>query len=180
MSTGILFALLALFCWGVGDFLIQRSTREFGDWVALFFITAFGFIVLFPFALRDFLAIHPADIAVHLLFATSIIMLGAALLNLETLRCGKITVIEPIWATEVLVTVLIGSFVLGEHLSFKQTILIILILFGILLVSITSISHFKNVHLEKGAWLAFFGMLGMGITDVLYGVSAREMPSFFL
>ena len=31
-EIGILFALAALVFWGFGDFLIQRSTRKFGDW----------------------------------------------------------------------------------------------------------------------------------------------------
>ena len=46
---GILLAITALIAWGLGDFLIERSARKFGDWVALFYMTSFGAIVLSPF-----------------------------------------------------------------------------------------------------------------------------------
>ncbi|MEK7089574.1 MAG: DMT family transporter, partial [Patescibacteria group bacterium] len=37
---GITFALLALFSWGFGDFLIQKSTRKFGNWIALIYLAS--------------------------------------------------------------------------------------------------------------------------------------------
>ena len=48
-ELGIIFAFAAMLCWGFGDFLIQKSTRKFGDVETLFFISFFGAVVLFPF-----------------------------------------------------------------------------------------------------------------------------------
>src|SRR3990167_9067947 len=50
---GIIFALIALVSWGVGDFFIQRSARKFGDWESIFAIEITGLVVLLPFVFRD-------------------------------------------------------------------------------------------------------------------------------
>jgi hypothetical protein len=47
MTTGILFALLAMLFFGFGDFLIQRSTRKVGDWETLFLFSILGGVQLF-------------------------------------------------------------------------------------------------------------------------------------
>jgi hypothetical protein len=46
---GTLFAFIALISWGIGDFLIQKGARRFGNWITLFYITALVSITLFPF-----------------------------------------------------------------------------------------------------------------------------------
>jgi drug/metabolite transporter (DMT)-like permease len=51
ISIGIGMAFIAMLCWGVGDFLIQKSTRKLGNVETLFLITFFGAIVLFTFCI---------------------------------------------------------------------------------------------------------------------------------
>src|ERR1051325_6628061 len=99
---GIIFALAALLFWGIGDFLIQRSTRRFGDWIALFFISLLGTVFIFPFIYHD---LSNFDIKSTVLWTASIIIFLAALLDFEALKIGKISVIEPIYAFEVMITV---------------------------------------------------------------------------
>jgi hypothetical protein len=36
LGIGVGFAFIAMLCWGVGDFLIQKSARKLGDWETLF------------------------------------------------------------------------------------------------------------------------------------------------
>jgi len=36
VSVGIGLAFVAMLCWGIGDFLIQKSTRRIGNTVTLF------------------------------------------------------------------------------------------------------------------------------------------------
>ncbi|MCX6716650.1 MAG: hypothetical protein NTV72_01875 [Candidatus Taylorbacteria bacterium] len=50
---GIALALITVFAWGIGDFLIQKSSRKFGDWIALFFIALISVVVLTPFVWKD-------------------------------------------------------------------------------------------------------------------------------
>jgi drug/metabolite transporter (DMT)-like permease len=169
---GILLALTALFSWGLGDFLIQRSARKFGDWTALFYITAFASIILFPFVYNDIVR----SLSVHgvLLWGASFVVLLASLLDFESLRIGKISVIEPIYALEIPVAAILAFYVIHEHLTLAQVVLIVAIMAGIVLVSTNSFGYFKKIHRERGVWQAVLGTIGVGVMTFLFGLGSRE------
>lgn len=175
---GILFALGALLSWGLGDFLIQRSARKFGDWIALFYITAFGSVVLLPFVYRDL--VKTLDGHVILFLVTSCVILLAALLDFEALRVGKISVIEPVYALEIIVTVVLSLYVINERLTFLQGLLVGSSVIGIFLVSTKSFRHLKNIHLERGIWYALFASLCMGAVNLLFGIGARAVSPLMI
>lgn len=172
---GILFTLIALLAWGFGDFLLQRSTRKFGDWIVIFYVTALEAVVLFPFIYRDFtVLIQENASSIGVLLLASAVLLVAALLNLEGLREGKIAVIESIFALEVFVTATLGASVIGERLTLTQVILLIALVFGIVLVSLKSLHHVKQLRIERGVGYAVLGTIAMGGVNFLFGVGARE------
>jgi len=171
---GIFFAFLALICWGFGDFLIQRSCREFGKWAALFFVTATAAILLTPFIYKDLAAVFSSNYGLLILLAASVVMLFAALFDFEALRDGKICVVEPIFVLEIPVTAVLASTLLSEHLTAAQILLIICLAIGIFFVSTKSLHHLKKIKLEKGVVYAFLGALGMGATNFMFGLGARE------
>jgi drug/metabolite transporter (DMT)-like permease len=175
---GILLAITALFSWGLGDFLIQKSARKFGNWVALFYITAFGSIVLFPFIYKD-IGASLSGHAILLLMASGIILL-AGLLDFEALRIGKISVIEPIYALEIPVAAFLAAYAIHEKLGAWQIVLITGIMVGIFLISTTSFRFLKNIGAEKGVWQAFFATIGMGAVNFLFGVGSREMSPLMI
>ncbi len=169
---GILLAVTALFSWGLGDFLIQRSTRRFGDWVALFYIAAFGTIILFPFAypnLRTALENHPT-----LLLVACLVLLLAALFDFEAMRIGKISVVEPIYAFEIPIAAFLAAYFIKELLTPEQIFFTATLIAGIFLVSVRSFSYLKNIHLEKGVWYAAVGTIGLGASSFLFGLGSRE------
>ncbi len=168
---GILLAITALLSWGLGDFLIQRSARRFGDWIALFYITAFGSLVLFPFVYRDLGAAFEAHSLV--LWIASAAILFAALLDFEALRVGKISVIEPIYAFEIPVTALLAAYVIREGLSVLQIAFIANMMVGIFLISTRSFAAFRKFRFENGVWLAIFATIGMGASNFLFGLGSR-------
>lgn len=173
-SMGIFFALLALASWGIGDFLIQRSARKFGDWIALFYITAFASVALLPFVWRDILILIKNHGGLVTLIIASVLMLFAALFDFEALRIGKISVVEPIYAMEVPVTALLALAIIGERLTFPQTVLIGVLLFGIFLISTRSFKDLRHIRVERGVWYAIFATVGMGGVNFLFGLGARE------
>ncbi len=63
-SVGIGLAFVAMLCWGLGDFLIQRSTRKIGDWETLFIISAFGTGILLPFVWHGLIPLITGDMDV--------------------------------------------------------------------------------------------------------------------
>jgi len=169
---GILFALTAMLSWGLGDFLIQKSARKFGDWIALFYITAFGSIVLFPFVYHGLA--NSLNTHFILLFTAGFVILVAALLDFEALRVGKISIIEPINALEIIVVVFLSTVIIKEQLTLTQILLVGLSMVGIFLLSTKSFSHFKRMKIEKGIWYAVFGTICMGTANFLFGIGARE------
>jgi len=171
---GIIFAILALFSWGLGDFLIQKSTRRIGDLTALFFISAFASVILLPFVCQDLggLVLNGKDLLLFLVVGS--VALVTAILIFKALKIGKICVIEPIFALELPVIAILAALVINEFLNLWQILLIIALLLGIFLVTSSSFCNFKNIKLEKGVWYALFGTIGMGATSFLFGVGARQ------
>lgn len=171
---GILFAFLAVLAWGVGDFLIQRSARKFGDWTALFYVTAFAAIALLPFVFFNLpkLLSNPAGLLI--LIVASFVILVAGLLDFQALKIGKLSVVEPIYAFEVPIAALLAGFFVSEWLSFWEILLIVTLMLGIFLISVKTWKTFKNIHLEKGVILAILATIGMGGVNVLFGVGSRS------
>ncbi|MFA6446126.1 MAG: DMT family transporter [Candidatus Paceibacterota bacterium] len=170
---GLIFAFTALLSWGYGDFLIQKSARRFGDWIALFFIGLFGTVLLLPFIWTRIGYVFLDIQQLLILTAGSAILVFAALLDFEALRRGKISVIEPIFAFEVPITAGLALFILHERISMEQLILVGLLIVGIFLVSTSTFKHFKRMHVERGVFLAIVATIGMGTINYLYGVGSR-------
>ncbi len=171
---GIVWAFIAMISWGIGDFLIQRSARKMGNGIALFFITAFATIFLFPFVFPELLLLRFIDYRFWLLLGTSVVLLIAASLDFEALRVGKISVVEPVYALEVPLTVALGNFFLGEWLSPLQDVFIVLLILGIILVSCKSFRALKKFRLETGVFLAVLATIAMSGANFLFGVGARH------
>jgi drug/metabolite transporter (DMT)-like permease len=168
---GLLYAFVAILGWGLGDFLIQRSARKLGDWEALFFVVLVASIILLPFTYLSLSALTTYDWLV--LTLTSVMILVASLLDFEALRVGKISIVEPIFAMEVPVTVALATFVVGEHLSTYQLTYIGLLLLGIVLVSNRYLGRMHLRAIEKGVWVAVLTTIGMGTANFLYGFGSR-------
>lgn len=173
---GITFAFIALVSWGLGDFLIQRSARKFGDVIALFCVTAFAGIVLFPFVFRDLFSLVASGDpgTIFLLILTTGVIFFASLFDFEALRIGKISVIEPIYAFEIIVTATLSALIIKEQLNYTQMLLVFFVVVGIMLVSLKSFSHLKTIKWEKGVAYAILATLAMGGANFLFGVGSRE------
>ena len=88
-SFFLLAAFGAMLCWGVGDFLIQKSVRKIGDVESLFFIGLIGFLGVTPFVLSDIgmLSLESIVLLVFLGLIASVV----AIFNFEALKRGKIS-----------------------------------------------------------------------------------------
>ena len=181
LEIGILFAFSALVCWGIGDFLIQRSARKFGDWETLFIITAFGAIVLTPLVYGDVaqLALAEDDMSFIVLLSVSAILMVAALLDFEALKKGKIAIVEPILALEVPVAAIMAFTLINEGLGLLEMALISTLMVGIVLISIKSHHLKRRIWLEKGAILMTLGAFLMGASNFLVGFASRITNPLF-
>ncbi|MBI4170371.1 MAG: DMT family transporter [Candidatus Aenigmarchaeota archaeon] len=174
LELGIAFAFGALVAWGIGDFLIQRTTRKVGDWETLFVVTAFGVLLLSPFVYKDFATlISFEDNTFFILLALSVVILMAALLDFEALRKGKLAVVEPVLALEVPVTAFIAFILIREAIDMLQVFFVALLLIGIVLVSLKSHHLVRKKWLERGVLLAVVGAVFMGAANFLVGFASR-------
>lgn len=173
----ILFAFAAMLCWGIGDFLIQRSVRRIGNIETLFFIGIIGSIILIPFILPEFsLLDNKRNIAI--LSLLGIITFLAALFDFEALKKGKLSVIQVIIELELPLTVLIGFGLFKEYFTLLQGLLIIPILFGIVLMTINDSKKLKinlKKGLEKGVILAVVSAVGMALINSITAYSSRSI-----
>lgn len=173
LDPGILFALIAFVCWGFGDFLIQRSTRKFGDWETLFAISLFGFIVLTPIVYHDLSQVFHLDTTFWILMGASIVLFVAALFDFEALRLGKLSIVEPVLALEVPFSAILAFFVLRESLGIAEIAVISVIMVGIMLISFKSTRFSHKLLLEKGVLLGAAGAFFMGASNFLVGYGSR-------
>lgn len=175
IELGIILAFVAMLCWGFGDFFIQKSTRKFGDWETLFIITLAGAIILLPFVYKDIPGVFSSfDKRLLLLIASSIILLFAALFEFESLKQGKLSVVEPIWSMEIPVSAFLAFLLLKETISSLQIILVVSLILSLILVSLRSYHLSKRIWLEKAAFLALLAAFMMGAANFFIGWGSRE------
>ncbi|MBP7831752.1 MAG: DMT family transporter [Candidatus Pacebacteria bacterium] len=178
IDIGIILAIVAMLSWGVGDFLIQRSTRSVGNWETLFIITAFGTIVLLPFVWNDIPTLFAdSSYLLKTLTFSGLIIFVAALLEFEALREGKLSVIEPIWSLEIPAAAIIAYFIIGETLSVPQILLIAALIGGLVAVSFRGGKVKAKHFLEKGALIAVLAAVCMGAANFFMGFSGRATDS---
>ena len=176
---GIAFAFLALIFWGIGDFLIQRSVRKFGDWIMIFYIDLIGVIMFTPFVLKTLIpTVRKPDDLVILLVASTV-LLFAALVDFEALKNGKISVVEPIFAFEVPVTAILAYFFIQERITVPELSLILVLVVGIALVATKSWRHFR-LKIEKGVLLAILTTIFMGTANFLFGFGGRQTDPWLI
>jgi len=174
VETGILLAFVAMISWALGDFLIQRSTRKFGNWEPLLIITGFGAIVLAPFVYNDLAAIISSDFNFLVFMSVGALMFLAALIDFEALRKGKICVIEPIMALEVPVAAAFAFLVINESLSIIESLLVIFLISGLVLVSLRSRHLSSKIWFERGVLLAVGAAVLMGVSNFMVGFASRS------
>ncbi|OGN35108.1 MAG: hypothetical protein A3G02_02180 [Candidatus Yanofskybacteria bacterium RIFCSPLOWO2_12_FULL_44_13b] len=176
---GIAFAFLALIFWGIGDFLIQRSVRKFGDWIMIFYIDLIGVIMFTPFVFKTLIpTVRKPDDLVILLVASTV-LLFAALVDFEALKNGKISVVEPIFAFEVPVTAILAYFFIQERITVPELSLILVLVVGIALVATKSWRHFR-LKIEKGVLLAILTTIFMGTANFLFGFGGRQTDPWLI
>lgn len=174
-TTGLILAFVALFCWGFGDFFIQRTTRLVGSWRALFYIGITGAIGLFPFVASELP--HLTTDNLLLLGLVAAIVLGGALFDFEALRQGKIAIIEPVIGLELPLTVALSMVLAGETLTPTQILLITVTFIGLTLAISAHKPNFRGrkTMLEKGVILALVGAIAMALNNLIIGISSQNI-----
>lgn len=170
-------ALSSLFCWGFGDFFIQKSARHIGVWRTLFFIGLTGAIILLPFVKEDLPQLLLDSKSLLILGVVVAVSFLAALFDFEALKEGKIAIVEPIVGLELPIAVGLSVVIWGEQLEILHWVFIAAIFLGVTL-SITihhSRLHYHKRIFERGAAFAGLAAIGMALTDFTVGVASQSV-----
>lgn len=165
ISTGVLYGLVALFGWGLSDFIARKAIDEEGHYRILFFSTLLGAAFLLVFTAL-FLKV-PAlslEMLVVLVFLGTLWTFGC-LAFYKAIEIGKLSIVSPVGASWAIIAVLIGFFFFSERVTPERGVGIMLAVLGIALAS-TSFSELRKARravLMKGVNYALFAMLGWGL-----------------
>lgn len=174
ISVGIGLAFVAMLCFGIGDFFIQRSTRKIGDWETLLVITLFGALVLLPFVYESLPALFMVSSkGLTILGFAGIFLTAAAICTIEGLKRGKLSVLEPLLPIELIAASLFAFLVLDDKITATQGILILILLAGISLLAFRETKISAQFLLEKGTIIFLIGTIFMGVADFFLGWGAR-------
>ncbi len=174
-SIGILWALVAMVGWGLGDYFIQRNVRVIGIWRTLIFINIIGTVILFPLVYKELTQIQNFGDVLYPII-TGFVMLVATLFDFEALKQGKLAIMEPILSIELPIAAIFAVLIWSESISWAGWLLIIAIFIGITLAATEHHAHlqYHKRIFEKGVVYALITAVGMALADLLAGISSQK------
>lgn len=178
ITTGIIFGLISMIGWGVGDYTIALASRKIGSVQALFYNYLLGSVILILFAL---VMKFPFNLTVEtFLFslAAGILHVIAAFLYYKGLVVGKISLVAPIASSYSFLLVLSGLVIFQEKISLLQTLTILVIIIGSILTSLDIkelVSQFKFKKVDPGIPYAFATMLFWAIGFLFLNHAVKEV-----
>jgi drug/metabolite transporter (DMT)-like permease len=172
-QAGIGLVIVAMLSWGIGDFLIQKSSRKLGDWETLFAITAFGALILVPFVYHRLAAVFATPRDLYILLGSGAFLTVAAIFQIESFKRGKMAVVEPMLPSEIPAASILAFIILGDLITTQQLWLIVALIIGLFLISFRGNVFSRRFLAEKGVFLGFFGACLMGVADFFMGWGSR-------
>ncbi len=186
ISLGILFGLTAMLGWGLADFFAKKTVDEIGDFKTLLWAQMIGLVFL-SFLYVVFGSGFSYTMNNIIVFAIiGFLGTSAYLLFYRALRKGELSVISPIQASWVIITVILSVLFLKESLSRMQISAIIVTVIGIMLVSF-KYKDLAKLNLKKflpGVPEDIVSMAFWGVNFVIIGFLVSQfnwfVPIFFL
>jgi drug/metabolite transporter (DMT)-like permease len=165
VSIGIIYALIAMVSWSISDLTIKPLAKKFGTLNATIYKFLPHLVFLFIYFLIKGFFIPTDPLVWFLLLIFGIFGAIALLAFVKSIETGLISINLAIAHASVIVTAILSAIFFGEILNFYQYLIIILILFGITLLSFDqkSLLKFNFKKFNAGAKYAFITVLGWGI-----------------
>lgn len=170
----MIYALMGLIGFGLSDFAIVYLTKSAGFIKGMFWNTVFMtlyLIILIPVfgGMENLLNLQ----AIHLLIGTlaGILSTLGGYSFFKGTQKGNLSVLSPIASTYSVIIILFSIIFLSEKLYIIQTLAIVLVILGTILVS-TNFQKFKNLKLtitDKSVPYALSSMLFWGLSFILIG-----------
>ncbi len=178
LSTGILLGIVAMAAWGTADFFVVKALKKQSIWKILLWSQLTGLAIFF--LLLTFLKFPAIDSDILIMLTVAGLLYTLAYLGLyKSFEVGKLSIVSPVAACWVVVTVILGITFLNESVTFLQSIGIILAIAGAVLVS------FKLSDLRKlkgnasiGVKFALVNVFAVGVGFVLFDILVEKLGWF--
>lgn len=186
ISTGLLYGLIPLFAWGIADLFTKQAAERLGGIKVLFWEKLISSLILILASLFFFdLPLIPLLVFFFLLLMAMLNLTGYVTYY-KALEVGLVSILNPIQASWVVITVLLSILFLNESLSPIQIVGITVTFAGIVLCSIRPEDFIRRrfTQLLPGVKLDFISALCWGFYFVLAGYVISQIgwfaPVFFM
>ena len=179
---GIIAGLLSMLGWGTSDFLAAKSSRKIGFTLTLFWTQTVSFLIALIYFFVNFQILNIANIPKFIisLAISGFLYMIATLAFYKGLKEGQVSLVSPIGASWVMITIILSVIFLKEVLQTNQIIAIILIILGIVLVSadVGGILRIKKLTSFAGIKEGLIAMFGWGLSLFLVIPASKGLGWF--
>lgn len=161
----VIFGLIALFGWGVGDLFFAISTRKIGNLKTIFWQLLLA-TILTTFYIPFVWPVANLKMLVYSAFLGFLYLLGS-LSFFKGLEVGNPSLVGAVAGAFPAIVVLLSKLFYKEELTLLQTAGVLMILAGLILVSLKGSK--KNIRQNYEAFLNIPGLTYALITTVLWG-----------
>lgn len=172
-----------MFGWGTSDFFVTKSTRKIGAVLTFFWTQLISFFIALIYFIFNFQKLYTSDISkvILLVIISAFLFVVGSLFFFNGLAKGYASLVCPLMASWAMVTVILGIIFFSEVLKINQSVAIIAIIVGIILIS-TDIREFfsrNKVVFSAGVKEGIASMLCYGFA-VFFLTSAIKSSNWFL
>ena len=182
LSLGILFGLVTMITFGIGNTYLKKLTDKVGAFNSVIYRAFFSFLFLLIITLILIKTILIPKEAIFIMLILGFFGYLAYAFYVKGVEVGKVSIIAPIGHSSVILTILLSVFFFKESLKFLQIIAMIIIIAGVLLVSV-KYSEFKKTrkqHLVKGLAFGILAALGWGFVFFFWKVPLAIVSPFLV
>ncbi len=180
ISTGIIFGIVAMICWGAADFFTAKAVRKTSLLKTFIYSQMTCAILLFVIFQLFFELPVLSYTTITIVLITGFLGVISYLAFYRGLQVGKVSIISPIAACWGAVTVILCLIFLNETLSGFQAAGVCLAILGAVLASfkLRDLVKLKLGNLSRGVKYAVIAALAWGTYFVYIDVLAAELSWF--
>lgn len=177
----IIFALIALVGWGVGDIFGTVASRRIGGYSTAFWTLVLEiplYVFLAPFFLDQLKFLTPGLFMLNLFLG--IIGTAGLIAFYEGVRIGNPPLVGTISGAFAALTVIFSTVFLGENITLNQSLAIFVIFTGLILSNL-DIKQVKEgkIKFNKGVLMAIIAMICWGIYFAFMKIPIKEVGWFW-
>lgn len=177
----IIFALVALVGWGVGDIFGTKVARRIGNVYGFFWLHIFGLI--FSSLYIPWAGVIESLSYFLLAYLLSLLVSFDSLLYFRGLEVGNASLVGTIAGSFSIITIALSMIFFGEKVTLVQMAGIILVILGIILSSIkiedSKRKTYQSLSSNPGIIYALIAMVGWGIYFAFIRIPAEKIGWFW-